>query len=184
MPFSSLAVDAPNAAEDDLTGSGGGTGSSWVGWIKGTVSNVGQKVAQKAKTSMDTMITTLDPQMKEFLHSGGDLDLIVASDKEMKVSPLREAFQQVFGKATVTGIRPSSSPDVPNQPVGLESCLVAAEHRINSIRSEGLLPHPSLPVVAVENCIVELTEGCWYDVGLVLLDDPYHDIILQTYTQV
>ena len=83
------------------------SGGSWVGWIKGTVSNVGQKVAHKAKSSMNTMITTLDPQMKEFLHSGGDMDLIVASDKEIKISPVRESFQQVFGKATVSGIAPS-----------------------------------------------------------------------------
>lgn len=33
--------------------------------------------------------------------SGGDLYLVVASDKEVKVSPIREAFQTVFGKATV-----------------------------------------------------------------------------------
>ena len=50
----------------DAQGSPSG-GSGWVGWLKGTVSGVSQKVAQKAKTSMDTMITTLDPQMKEFL---------------------------------------------------------------------------------------------------------------------
>ena len=33
--------------------------------------------------------------------SGGDLDIVVASDKEVKVSAVREAFQTVFGKATV-----------------------------------------------------------------------------------
>ena len=33
--------------------------------------------------------------------SGGDLDIVVASDKEVKVSAVREAFQNVFGKATV-----------------------------------------------------------------------------------
>lgn len=37
-----------------------------------------------------------------FTDSGGDLDLVVASDKEVKVSPIREAFQHIFGKATIT----------------------------------------------------------------------------------
>lgn len=35
------------------------------------------------------------------LGSGGDMVVVVASDKEAKVSPVREAFQTVFGKATV-----------------------------------------------------------------------------------
>ena len=42
-------------------------GPGWLGWFRGTVSNVGHRVAEKAKTSMDSMITTLDPQMKEFI---------------------------------------------------------------------------------------------------------------------
>lgn len=42
-------------------------GPGWFGWIRGTVSNVGHRVAERAKTSMDSMITTLDPQMKEFI---------------------------------------------------------------------------------------------------------------------
>lgn len=41
------------------------------GWMKDTVGLQGQsilsKVAEKAKHSVDTMITTLDPQMREFM---------------------------------------------------------------------------------------------------------------------
>jgi hypothetical protein len=32
------------------------------------------------------------------------LQIIVASDKEDKVAPIREAFQNVFGQATVVGL--------------------------------------------------------------------------------
>lgn len=35
--------------------------------------------------------------------SGGDVSVIVASSKDNKLVPVREAFQKVFGKATVTG---------------------------------------------------------------------------------
>jgi hypothetical protein len=40
-----------------------------LGWVKGAVGSGGllSKVAEKAKSSVDSMITTLDPQMKEFL---------------------------------------------------------------------------------------------------------------------
>lgn len=34
--------------------------------------------------------------------SGGDVEVVVASDKDGKISPVRQAFQTVFGKATVT----------------------------------------------------------------------------------
>lgn len=41
------------------------------GWMKDTVSQQSQsilsKVAEKAKHSVDTMITTLDPQMRDFI---------------------------------------------------------------------------------------------------------------------
>ncbi|XP_076044990.1 protein PRRC1-like [Oratosquilla oratoria] len=160
---------------------------SWFGWIRGTVSSVSHKVAEKAKNSMDSMITTLDPQMKEYIcvlppDSGGDVDLVVASDKEVKVGAVREAFQAVFGKATVSGMS-SEATSVAAQPVGFASALTAGEERINSLRSGGRV-HPQQPVVAVENFIVELTPGFWYDMGLLLIDDPGQDILLQTYTQV
>lgn len=39
------------------------------GWMKGAVATGGilSKVAEKAKSSVDSMITTLDPQMREFI---------------------------------------------------------------------------------------------------------------------
>lgn len=37
-----------------------------------------------------------------FSDSGGDMEIVVASDKDIKISPVRQAFQTVFGKATVT----------------------------------------------------------------------------------
>lgn len=44
-------------------------GSALFGWMKGAVSSNGilQKVAEKAKSSVDTIVTTLDPQMKEYI---------------------------------------------------------------------------------------------------------------------
>ena len=44
-------------------------GSTLFGWMKGAVSNNGllHKVAEKAKSSVDTIVTTLDPQMEEYI---------------------------------------------------------------------------------------------------------------------
>ena len=38
------------------------------GWVKG--SGFLSKVVEKTKTVTENVITTLDPQMKEFIHSG------------------------------------------------------------------------------------------------------------------
>ena len=42
--------------------------------------------------------------MKEYIRSGGDITIIVASDKDVKVQPVREAFQKVLGRATIYGV--------------------------------------------------------------------------------
>lgn len=48
--------------------------------------------------------------------SGGDLDIVVTSDKEVKVGAVRDAFQEVFGMAMVTG--EASQSNIAPQPVG------------------------------------------------------------------
>ena len=42
--------------------------------------------------------------MKEYIRSGGDVTVVVASDKDVKIQPVREAFQKVLGRATIYGI--------------------------------------------------------------------------------
>ncbi|XP_003696279.1 protein PRRC1 isoform X2 [Apis florea] len=157
----------------------GMVGVGLLSWVKETVvnSNVLSKVAEKAKNSVNTMITTLDPQM----HSGGDMEIIVASDKDVKISPVRQAFQTVFGKATVTGVSVESSA-VAAQPVGFAAGVKGAEERINSARNIPTLPK-DIPIIAVENFLLEVGEDKWYDLGVILLNDPKRNVNLQTFTQ-
>ncbi|XP_043197865.1 protein PRRC1-like isoform X2 [Amphibalanus amphitrite] len=160
------------AGAADPAGGGGAHGEGWLGWIKDTVqkSEVLSKVAERARTSMDSMITTLDPQMRDIIYSGGDLDIVVASDKEVKVSAVREAFQLVFGKATVQGV-PSPGPCLVPQPVGWQGARAAAEARVQSLRSSGLVPAQQA-IVAAEGFIVQLQPERWFDMTLLLLDEP------------
>ncbi|XP_065079011.1 protein PRRC1-like [Ochlerotatus camptorhynchus] len=159
-------------------------GSALFGWMKGAVSNNGilQKVAEKAKSSVDTIVTTLDPQMKEYINSGGDTEVIVASDKDDKVRPIREAFQTVFGKATVIGLSTQTA-GIAAQPVGFAAGLKGAEQRINSIRAENPRVDDHLPVVAVESFLVELFPDQWFDAGVIVLFDYAKNILLKTVTQ-
>jgi len=149
------------------------------GWVKGT--GFLSKVVEKTKSVTENVITTLDPQMKEFMHSGGSVEIVVASDKEDKVFPLREAFQQVFGKATVYGL-PSKSISIAEQPVGFASGKQAALERISTLRKSGAVG-TSACVVSVENFLYEVTEDLWIDLSCLVLSDPMHKISLHTFSQ-
>lgn len=82
------------------------------------------------------------------------MSVVVASGNDVKISAVREAFQLVFGKATVQGMAVQSSSIAP-QPVGFSAGLKAAEERIGNLR-QGLLQGNHV-IVAVENFIAELT---------------------------
>ncbi|XP_014224666.1 protein PRRC1-A-like isoform X1 [Trichogramma pretiosum] len=152
-------------------------------WVKDTVanSNVLSKVAEKAKSSVNSMITTLDPQMREFIYSGGDIEIIVLSEKEDKVAPIREAFQNIFGNATVTGINVETTFEAA-QPVGFSSGVKAAHERIICARKNSLVT-ADIPLISIENFLLEVAQDKWFDLGVILLDDPKQNINLQIFTQ-
>jgi len=148
-------------------------------WVKG--GTFLSKVVEKTKSMSENVITTLDPQMKEFIKSGGDIEIVVASDKEGKVSPVREAFQTVFGQATVYGL-PSKATSIAEQPVGFASGRQAALERVNSLR-KGNNVTPGTVIVGVESFLYEVNEQVWLDLACLVLSDPARGINLQSYSQ-
>lgn len=96
------------------------------------------QIAEKAKSSVDSVITTLDPGMKEYLYSGGNVKIMVACERAPLVSPVRDAFQTVFGRATVY----AAKFDLPNvvHPVklasGRQEAIELASERIKLLRSD------------------------------------------------
>ena len=148
-------------------------------WVKG--GNFLSKVVEKTKTMSENVITTLDPQMKEFMKSGGDIEVVVASDKEGKVGPVREAFQEVFGQATVYGLA-SRAASIAEQPVGFASGRQAALERVSSLR-KGSNVEAQTVIVGVESFLYEVTEDLWLDLCCLLLTDPARKISLQAFTQ-
>ncbi|XP_053153512.1 protein PRRC1 isoform X2 [Hemicordylus capensis] len=155
-------------------------GGLW-GFIKGVAGNPMVKtVLDKTKHSVETMITTLDPGMAPYIKSGGELDIVVTSTKDVKVAAIREAFQEVFGMATVTGEAGQSN--IAPQPVGYAAGLKGAQERIDSLRRTGVI-HEKQPAVSVENFIAELLPDKWFDIGCLIVEDPIHGIHLETFTQ-
>lgn len=64
--------------------------------------------------------------------SGGDIDIVVTSDKEMNVDAVRDAFQEVFGMAMVTG-EPGQSNIAP-QPVGYAAGVKVSSTALDSLK--------------------------------------------------
>ncbi|KAJ8287270.1 hypothetical protein GJAV_G00049620 [Gymnothorax javanicus] len=168
---SGSSITFPEHREDPHHAMGANAGGLW-GFIKGVAGNPMVKtVLDKTKHSVESMITTLDPGMAPYIKSGGDLDIIVTSDKEVKVGAVRDAFQEVFGLAMVTGEAGQSN--IAPQPVGYAAGLKGAQERIDSLRRTGVI-HEKQPVVSVENFIAELVPEKY---------DPGNGIRIETFTQ-
>lgn len=86
----------------------------------------------------------------------------------------------MFGKATVSGINVQPS-EVAAQPVGFAAGIKAAEERIAAVYTA---PQPQpMPVLAIESFLLEVGEGKWHELAVLLLSDPARRIHLQTFTQ-
>lgn len=187
QPMMSGGIDAgspitfPEEYEDSRAAVDTNAGGGIWGFFKGVAGNPMVKtVLDKTKHSVESMITTLDPGMAPYIKSGGDLDIVVTSDKEVKVGAVRDAFQEVFGMAMVTG--EASQSNIAPQPVGYAAGVKGAQERIDSLRRAGII-HEKQPVVSVENFIAELFPDKWFDIGCLILEDPGTGIHIETFTQ-
>ncbi|XP_010221231.1 PREDICTED: protein PRRC1 [Tinamus guttatus] len=177
------AITFPEEHEDPRisTAQSGAPGGGLWGFIKGVAGNpMVKSVLDKTKHSVETMITTLDPGMAPYIRTGGELDIVVTSNKEVKVAAVRDAFQEVFGMAVVTGEAAQSN--IAPQPVGYAAGLKGAQERIDSLRRTGVI-HEKQPAVSVENFIEELLPDKWFDIGCLIIEDPVHGIHLEAFTQ-
>nr|XP_046231113.1 protein PRRC1 isoform X2 [Scatophagus argus]XP_046231114.1 protein PRRC1 isoform X2 [Scatophagus argus]XP_046231115.1 protein PRRC1 isoform X2 [Scatophagus argus] len=174
-------ITFPEEQEDPRVPGDANTGGGIWGFFKGVAGNhVVKTVLDKTKHSVESMITTLDPGMAPYIKSGGDIDIVVTSDKELQVGAVRDAFQEVFGMAMVTG-EPGQSNIAP-QPVGYAAGVKGAQQRIDSLRRGGVI-HENQPVVSLENFIAELFPDKWFDIGCLILEDPGHSIRIEVFTQ-
>lgn len=177
------AITFPEEQEDPriVRGQDEATAGGLWGFIKGVAGNpMVKSVLDKTKHSVESVITTLDPGMAPYIKSGGELDIVVTSNKEVKVAAVRDAFQEVFGLAVVMG--EAVQPNIAPQPVGYAAGLKGAQERIDTLRRTGVI-HEKQIAVSVENFIAELLPDKWFDIGCVIVEDPVHGIHLETFTQ-
>ncbi|XP_008323678.1 protein PRRC1 [Cynoglossus semilaevis] len=174
-------ITFPEEQEDPRTTVQMDTGGGIWGFFKGVAGNaVVKTVLDKTKYSVESMITTLDPGMAPYIKSGGDIDIVVTSDRESIVDAVRDAFQEVFGMAMITG-EPGQSNIAP-QPVGYAAGVKGAQERIDGLRRSGVI-HEKQPVVSMESFIAELFPEKWFDLSCLILEDPGQNIRIEVFTQ-
>ena len=141
------------------------------------------RVAEKTKTSVESVIMVLDPQMKDYIQSTGTIKIIVASDNASKVAAIKNAFHSIFGLATIYGLSVQPK-NVAVQPVGFAAAKQGANERIESLWTQYKeAQEDGTVIIAIENFLLEVGPDEWVDQGCLVLSDKTRDVRLCGYTQ-
>lgn len=173
-------------------------------WFKTT--DIINQIAEKAKNSVDSVITTLDPGMREYLYSGGNINIMVISDSNSLVSPIRDSFQSVFGRATVVAARynpPEAAEDCPIKLAnGFDEAIIVAQEKIKRLRLDTSNVPQNQVVVVVQPSIVTVTRSDvasnqatsglkidenllprWFLTYCMIIEDPVLGVTMNSYSQ-
>lgn len=147
-----------------------------------------------------------------FTVSGGSINILVTSGKESLVASTREAFQEVFGRATINRVTSADVADNDNKQLpekvttGLEQAITISLERIKSIREDKNRIPQNQVILDIEptltNCISSDFPGLVHDksnIGLetdensqlskwfytysMILDDPVLGTFMNSFSQ-
>lgn len=165
------------------------------------------QLAEKARSSVDSVITVLDPGMKEYLYSGGNINIIVICNTGSSVSSIRDAFQTVFGRATVTAAKFNPPETFHDHPVrlanGFEAAIQVAQDRIKKLRLDTSGIPQNQVVIAVQPSLVNLrnqerlpnqttnghtpdnstSQTDWFLTYCMIIEDPILNTTLSAFSQ-
>jgi len=158
-------LQTENDGEDEQS-----DGTGMFAWLQKAVSYSPflTKVADKAKSGMGSMMTTLDPQMKDFLAAEGGIELCVASDLEQNISAIKAGFHRVFSSVTGRGLGTPGAGDFPDQVIGYAAAVEACIEKCSRLRKSGLVLG-KMPIVAMQALLVELFPDGWHWAACILM---------------
>ena len=152
-------------------------------WVNGLLS----RGAEKAKDSVDSVITTLDPGMREIIYSGGEINIAAIIDSQENgkqlISAIRDGFIDIFGRVTMKGIQVTATPEMTGTIVGSDVAEKMCEDRIASIRSNMNHDLPQNQVVVTMQSFLQKLSQSWYLLTAVYLHDPRDNSRFITHTQ-
>lgn len=168
-------------------------------WLRTT--DIINQIAEKARSSVDSVITILDPGMKEYLYSGGNINIMVISHSGSLISPVRDAFQSVFGRATVIPTPTNSLTDYPIKlALGFEQAISVARERIKRLRTDTSNVPQNQVIAVVQPSLVSIyndpspTENIgsrqadeiiprWFLTYCILIEDPVLNLTINSHSQ-
>ncbi|XP_031561549.1 protein PRRC1-like [Actinia tenebrosa] len=162
-------------------------GGMW-GWMSSAVTaglqttqNIGRNIVEKTKSSVDTVITTLDPAMEDYLHNRSQgVNLVLTTEHMPTIEAIKDGFRQIFELAFFKGL--SSASSIAPLPTGCSAGLKGAQHRVSHLRRTKKVKEDEI-VIGVEELVAELIPGKWFSMFCLYLNDPNLKIDLQTFSQ-
>lgn len=168
-------------SEDDQIGSMWSWMSSAVSAGLQTTQNLGRNIVEKTKTSVESVITTLDPEMQDYLRGRDQsINIAVTTDDSEAVEAIKDGFLQVFEHVV---IQPHSSVSgIAPLPVGFSAGVKGAQHRIaNLVRGKKILE--GQVIIGFEEMVCELLPGKWFGLTCLALSDPTSKLEFETFSQ-
>lgn len=173
--------DQDGDGNDDLTSGVWGWMSTAMSVGLQTTQNIGRNIMEKTKTSVESVITTLDPEMEDYLYRREQsISLAVATTDTEAIEAIKDGFRQVFEHVTVQSN--SSTSGIAPLPVGFSAGVKGAQHRIASL-VRGKKVQEGQVIIGVEEMLSELLPGKWFGLTCLALSDPTSKTELETFSQ-
>ncbi|CAN7988929.1 unnamed protein product [Ixodes hexagonus] len=152
---------------------GGASAAGVWGWFKGN--DFLNKVAEKAKNSVDSMITTLDPGMKEFICNGGSVKMVRIIGHVRNFS-----VRKIGRRLGTTTVFPNEYIELP---IGYKA--PCKERAVSIGRNTPPSSPSSSPRGAIEreNMASHLCACSWFDLNCLVLKDNGNNVHVHTFGQ-
>jgi len=155
--------------------------SALFGWFSKPSQDFINKVSENTVSAFNSVLITLDPQMKEIRYAGGP-SILVTSNQSFDICSVRDGFLDVFKKATVKSIDTFLSLETAIQLVGYSTAHKISLERIKGLRSNISIVPQNQIIVSIENFLYNFDDK-WFDSDYLLLDDPLNKIQIAVHTQ-
>jgi len=155
-------------------------------WLKNTVVNKewsegAETIKKQIKNAADSVLTTLDPGMEEFLKPV--LNIGVSSQNMSVLLGMKQGFTNDHCTAVVKGQHLLQTTDGPLLPVGFESVMKSVYSSLEYLSKVNFEFPSHHIVVTTQTFITELVAGSWSALACVGLKDINRNLILYSFSQ-
>ncbi|VDN02248.1 unnamed protein product [Thelazia callipaeda] len=125
------------------------------------------KMASKAKSGLDSVLTTLDPGMRDFIEGNDVLYAFLLSEGNMRITEaIKQGLRQAFNEL-ICDVSPAGSEAIINyQIIGHVSAWQRAKERLTTFRNETTLGSETVLIV-VQPFLFQISDY-WFDSSLIL----------------